>query len=79
MLCDPSSTWGSRNYIAPKPVFYTNIEMFADDKASGPMRTPEREAALLTIGITNFESCSGQYVETNCTISSAVLEYDVII
>ena len=79
MLHDPSSTWGSRNYIAPKPVFYSNIEMFGDDKASGPMRTPGREAALLTTGITHFESCSGQYVETNCTISSAVLEYDVII
>ena len=62
-----------------KSIFYTEISLYGVNVYAGSMRTPGREAALLTTGVTNYESCSGQYVETNCTLSSAVLEYDVVI
>ena len=79
MLRDPSSAWGSGGVMPSKSIFYTEISLYGVNVYAGSMRTPGREAALLTTGVTNYESCSGQYVETNCTLSSAVLEYDVVI
>jgi hypothetical protein len=79
MLRDPSSAWGSGGVMPSKPIFYTEISVYGVNIYAGSMRTPGLEAALLTTGIINYESCSGQYVENNCTILSAVLEYDVVI
>ena len=37
------------------------------------------EEVVLHIGIANFSDCVGQYVETSCSLVSAILEYDVMI
>lgn len=79
MLRDPSSVWGSGDGMPSKPLFFSNMALFGEFRDSGPMWTPGREAALVTTGTLDLEDCSGVYVETHCTISSAVLEYDVVV
>lgn len=37
------------------------------------------EEVDLHIGIANFSDCVGQYVETTCSLVSAILEYDIVI
>lgn len=56
---------------AAKPVLFTSFSPYDHVSSAG------NEEAVLTTGIANYNDCNGQYVETNCTLVSAILEYDV--
>jgi hypothetical protein len=86
MMYNISATWGSWTSIGSdvhdnatfrsNPAFYVNL---INGQVPGYPPDAKREGAYLTVGIINLVHNAGTYVETNCWLKSAMVEYDVII
>jgi hypothetical protein len=86
MMYNISATWGSWTSIGSdahdnatfrsNPAFYVNL---INGQVPGYPPGAKREGAYLTVGIINLVHNAGTYVETNCWLKSAVVEYDMII
>ena len=85
MLHDPNATWGSQGYVSHNdlssepmhtlPIF--NVLLQTSKWPSKPSLEPE--AALLYTGIATWSDFKGQYVERECRLEPAILEYDIIV
>jgi hypothetical protein len=77
MLQDPSSTWGSQysGSTSQKPFMFVGFFFFSDGMPMVNDAGPER--VILNIGRTELRGFNGSYIETNCTLESAVLEYEI--
>ena len=82
-----NATWGGWTSVAPdgagdpnllvrnNPAFYVNL---MPGQANYPPGA-DREGAYLQVGLANWDHFNGSYVQTNCWLYSAIVEYDVTI
>ena len=79
MLFEPNSSWGSGydGWMSSKPLMFVGFFSFTPGMpmVSGTGAGPEE--VMLTVGRTDIRDYNGAYIETNCTLRSAVIEYDI--
>jgi hypothetical protein len=79
ILTEPDSSWGSGydGYMPSKPLMFVGFFSFTPGM---PMTTGAGpEDVVLTVGRADIQGFDGAYTETNCSLRSAVVEYDVIL
>ena len=79
MLFEPSSSWGSGydGSTSSKPLMFVGFFSFTPGTPMALGAGPED--VMLTVGRTDVKNFKGAYIETNCSLRSAIVDYDIIL
>lgn len=78
-LVDPNSSWGSQyvGAMPSRPALFSNV--FALSPGTPLSKRAGPEELILIVGRLDVKASNGgAYIETNCTLRSAIVEYDIV-